>query len=225
MSASGIYKITNTATGKCYVGSAVNLPRREKEHFIALRKGKHHSKHLQRAYILHGAECFVFSIIETTDKASLLEREQYWIDKLHAYGKEGYNVLPKAGSSLGAKRSDATRRKISQSKQGKASWNAGLETGPQPPELVKKRIDPLRGVSRPDEVGQAISKTKKALGQKPTPEAIARSAEVRRKNAELRKAGLLPPLFNAERSKQVGMAISAAKQAAKAARLQQLLNK
>lgn len=216
---SGIYKIVNQASGKCYVGSAVNIKRRWSEHKAYLRGKYHHSQHLQRAWDLHGEDAFCFEVIEFVETLKLIEREQHWIDVLHAYGKSGYNVSPKAGSSLGIKRSDETRQRISQAKKGFVPWNAGQKTGPQPPELVKRRIDPLRGVSRPDEVKGKISGAHIASGHKPNVNAIEKSAEVRRRNAELRRLGLLPPLYDAERKKAVGQAISAAKQAAKQRRI------
>ena len=53
---SGIYKIQNKNTGKCYVGSAVNIDRRKKKHFLELRNGIHHSLKLQRSYNKHGID-------------------------------------------------------------------------------------------------------------------------------------------------------------------------
>jgi group I intron endonuclease len=61
---SGIYKIVNTVTGDCYVGSAVNIGDRKLKHFHQLRHNKHHSKYLQRSFNVHGEAAFVFSIIE-----------------------------------------------------------------------------------------------------------------------------------------------------------------
>ena len=168
---------------------------------------------------MHRAESLAFEVVEVVDdKSSLISREQFWIDELRAFGKDGYNVSPTARSSYGIKRSDETRRKISESKVGSAPWNKGKKTGPQSPELVERRISGMRGISRPDEVKAKISATKKAKGDGFTAEAMAKSADVRRRNAELRAAGRLPPLYDDERKKQVGRAISEAKKAAFAAR-------
>jgi len=46
---SGIYKITNIANNKCYIGSAVNITARFATHRHQLRNEKHHSKYLQRS--------------------------------------------------------------------------------------------------------------------------------------------------------------------------------
>lgn len=201
-----------------YVGSAVNIKRRWIEHRSYLRGGYHHSRHLQRAWDIHGEDSFVFSVLESVEVKQLIEKEQHWIDTLSSYGKGGYNVSPKAASSLGIKRSDETRRRVSQAKLGSVPWNKGIKTGPQSPELVERRVKSMRGISRPDAVKDSISATKLAKGQKPTASVLAKSAEVRRHNAELRRQGKLPPLYDAERKKQVGLAISSAKKAAFAAR-------
>lgn len=219
LQASGIYRILNVRTGKCYVGSAVNIKRRWAEHRSYLRGDKHHSIHFQRAWNIHGEEAFVFDVLEyVPDKSMLTEREQHWMDALQTAGKDGYNASPKAYSSFGIKRSDETRRKISESKRGSTPWNKGVKTGPQSPELVERRVSGMRGISRPDEVKSKISATKRATGQTISPETRAKSIEVRVKNSELRKAGQLPPLYDEERKKQVGKAISDAKKAAFAAR-------
>lgn len=223
---SGIYKITNLVTGKCYVGSAVNISRRWGEHKTALNNKKHHSKHLQRAWDMYGKDSFEFEVVELVEKQLLIQRDQYWIDELSSYGKDGYNTNPKAASSLGVVRSSETRERISASKMGAVPWNKGTKTGPQSPELVERRVGHRRGISRPDDVKEKISKTKKERGLVPTAFVLARSAEVRKRNAELRALGQLPPLYDDERKKQVGAAISAAKKAAFAARkAEKLLNK
>ncbi|MFA5323521.1 MAG: NUMOD3 domain-containing DNA-binding protein [Smithella sp.] len=116
---SGIYKILNTVTGKCYVGSAVNLKKRRDEHFNLLRRGAHHSTKLQNSWGKHGEGAFVFEILETvSEKDSLISREQFWIDKLKAFGEGGYNMSPRAGSSLGVKHSEKSRLNMSRAHIG-----------------------------------------------------------------------------------------------------------
>ena len=68
---SGIYKIENTVTGECYVGSAVNLAERKSGHFSKLKQGKHHSAYLQRSFNKHGEEAFVFSALERCEREKL----------------------------------------------------------------------------------------------------------------------------------------------------------
>src|SRR6266568_1460049 len=47
---SGIYRITCTANGRFYIGSAVNLQRRWRVHQHYLSHGTHQNQHLQRAF-------------------------------------------------------------------------------------------------------------------------------------------------------------------------------
>lgn len=54
------YAIKNMVTGDAYVGSTSNWKNRKKSHMSLLRKGKHHSIWLQRAWNKYGANSFVF---------------------------------------------------------------------------------------------------------------------------------------------------------------------
>ncbi len=47
-SLAGIYKITNTKNGKVYVGQSQNVYERRIEHFVALRRGRHPNKAMQK---------------------------------------------------------------------------------------------------------------------------------------------------------------------------------
>src|SRR5258708_6900108 len=60
----GVYLITNTVSCSRYVGSAVNMCKRQSNHLNDLSYGTHHNRHLQSAYNLYGKDAFVFSILE-----------------------------------------------------------------------------------------------------------------------------------------------------------------
>lgn len=77
---SGIYVIRNTANGKVYVGSAVNIKGRWAVHKHGLRRGKHHSQRLQRAWNKYGEAAFVLETLELCCVDLLLEREQSYFD-------------------------------------------------------------------------------------------------------------------------------------------------
>jgi group I intron endonuclease len=110
----GIYKIVNANNGKVYVGSAVNIIVRWRNHKAALNAGKHTNAKLQRAWNKYGSDAFAFSMIEEVlDHSQIIAREQHWIDELSAAGRNGYNICPTAGSALGLKRSEETRKKQS----------------------------------------------------------------------------------------------------------------
>ena len=124
---SGIYAIKNKVNGKAYVGSAVDLKRRRIDHTKRLKAGHHENNKLQRAWLKYGEEAFDFTVIEALeDLSKLIEREQAWIDKMKAAGRNsGYNIRPIAGSSLGVRPSIKSRKKMSESSKGQIAWNKG----------------------------------------------------------------------------------------------------
>lgn len=104
----GIYKIENTITGDCYIGSSINIVQRKNRHFKDLKNKKHHSIILQRAYNKYGECSFYFKIIIIIKEAlMLLPLEQYYLDKF----KPKYNISPTAGSPLGCKHTKETCEK------------------------------------------------------------------------------------------------------------------
>ncbi len=120
---SGIYKITCTASGKFYIGSATSIAARWSAHQCFLRQGKHQNNYLQRSWNKHGADAFVCEVVELVLAPCLIEREQYYLDTLKPFGKRGFNLAPRAGSIYGIKLgplSDAHRKAVSLSLRGKA---------------------------------------------------------------------------------------------------------
>ncbi len=108
---SGIYEIVNVETGKRYVGGAVNLERRKRDHFAMLRRGDHRNAHLQHEWNKYGEGAFEFRVMLECRLADLTAREQEHID---LYDFESlYNLSSTAGSTLGMKLSDEQRAKIS----------------------------------------------------------------------------------------------------------------
>ena len=107
-----IYAIVNSVTGKIYVGSAIHYPTRWTNHKSDLVCGRHCNRKLQNAWNKYGEEAFQFKILEPVwNKSLLLQREQYWIDRLDVF-RNGYNMCPTAGSALGRKQSEATKQKL-----------------------------------------------------------------------------------------------------------------
>jgi len=118
---SGIYLIKNIINKKVYIGSAVNIDKRWKEHKKLLKQGKHHSKHLQYAWNIDGQLNFKFEIIEeVSNPLHLLSYEQVYLDYYKSYERErGYNICKVAGSMLGIKHSKETKQKMSKTHTGK----------------------------------------------------------------------------------------------------------
>ena len=88
----GIYKITEIATGKCYVGQAANLADRWKQHIKRGVGAETPTRNkLYPAMNAAGPENFTFEVIEECVRPLLDEREDYWQDYFKA--KEfGYSI-------------------------------------------------------------------------------------------------------------------------------------
>lgn len=114
MKQSGIYEIVNTANGKKYVGSAIDLAGRKRLHLWNLNKGSHHSRHLQSAWNKHGEQAFEFKTLLLCSKDNLLMYEQRVIDAF----TPAYNIEKTAGSALGVKRTKEQRQKLSKALTG-----------------------------------------------------------------------------------------------------------
>ena len=93
-----IYKIVNRKSGKYYVGSSINAPRRWKEHQYYLNKNTHHNDYLQRAWNKYGSPEFDFVLVEkfpdTMSDQELLNEEQKWLNIAETDHKTGrsYNL-------------------------------------------------------------------------------------------------------------------------------------
>lgn len=78
---SGIYAIVNTVNGHRYIGSAVDVQRRWDKHKAELRRGNHHSRHLQNAWNKYGECSFSFLLLrKVEDQSKLLLNEQEFIN-------------------------------------------------------------------------------------------------------------------------------------------------
>lgn len=108
----GIYEIRNLVNGKRYIGSAVRFCNRWRVHAQSLKRGDHHSVALQRAWNLYGPSAFQFNKLLVCEKKDLILYEQACMD---AYSPE-YNIVPRAGSQLGYKHSEESRKRMSDSR-------------------------------------------------------------------------------------------------------------
>lgn len=180
----GIYQIRNAINGRAYIGSALRVGKRWREHLRGLRSGKHHSRFMQRCWDKHGESVFEFSLLIACASKDLLFYEQRCIDAL----KPKYNSSPTAGSQLGLKmrpeskarlseaakrtrnftghrHTDETRARISASRTGKGG-------GPRSAERCARISAALTGKRIPQEVRDRIAATLK--GHKQSPEQIDR---------------------------------------------------
>ena len=88
----GIYKITNLNNGMCYVGQAVNIADRWRQHIKRGIGAEAPTRNkLYPAMLSIGVENFSFEIVEECERTLLNEREDYWQDYFQA--KEfGYSI-------------------------------------------------------------------------------------------------------------------------------------
>lgn len=156
MADSGIYEILNLRNGKRYVGSAVDIEQRWREHRWGLNGQRHANRHLQSSWVKHGESAFSFRIIELCEPGLLIEREQAEFER----SKPEYNICPVAGSSLGRPHTEEAKAKIGARLRGK----------PRNPEVVAAIAEKRRGVKRPPEHSLHLIGNTHAKGLKHTEE-------------------------------------------------------
>jgi len=123
-----IYKIINKIDGKFYIGSTCSIKRRFREHKLHLRKNKHHSIYLQRAWNKYGEVNFDFKVIMECCKKDIMVYEQNFLDILRPFDHQiGYNMNHIVDSRKDRKMSLEARKKMSIAKRGKPSPKKGMK--------------------------------------------------------------------------------------------------
>jgi group I intron endonuclease len=124
---SGVYQIRNLVNGKRYVGSSINLKKREKEHIGNLKKNRHINFHLQNSWNKYGENNFIFEILEKCQSEKLLEKEQFYINLFFPE----YNICKTAGNTIGYKHTKTSLNKFS----GENHYGS---------KLTQKQVDEIR---------------------------------------------------------------------------------
>lgn len=151
-----IYAIKNKVNGKTYIGSTNNFYYRKSGHLSSLRKGRHHSPILQRAFNKYGESAFDFVILErVSDPTQLMVREQKYLDLF----KPPYNIAPASDRPPSQKGRVFTEAH-------KANMSAAL----------KGRVSPMKGKKFTAQHRANLSAARKGhgrpFGYHPTEEAI-----------------------------------------------------
>ncbi len=142
-----VYKITNTANGKVYVGQTIQRYQKRFIDHLAEAFGTKRQTKLYNAMRKYGRESFVISLLEeimpplTID--DLNDAEEKWIDHYNSID-DGYNLLP--GGNNRRCHAD-TKLKISEKLKGrpiKNRWDKG-RTGPHTEETKIKLSEALKG--------------------------------------------------------------------------------
>lgn len=122
----GIYKITNSHTGRIYIGQASSFKKRWYQHSITLKSNKHQNKFLQNDFNkckeeLGHDDFLVFEIVEVMEgsiKKERSDREEIEIVKYFDKCKVCYNIKEKVGDtdrSCHSKTPEETKKKQSES--------------------------------------------------------------------------------------------------------------
>lgn len=116
-----IYKATNKANGKIYIGQTIrSLEYRKSQHFRDAKNNKRRTVYFHNAIYKYGEENFEFEIIDTAEiQEELDQKEIYWI-KFYKSNKEEFGYNLDSGGKSGGIKSDSTRQKIS--KKTKENW-------------------------------------------------------------------------------------------------------
>lgn len=169
----GIYQITNTANGKCYVGSAVRFNSRWKLHQTQLSRGEHHSVVLQRAWDKYGEDAFQFKRLLICSKEHLLWFEQRALDAL----KPAYNICKVAGSVRGYRHSDEAKAAAAERARGNTN-----RRGRKEPQEVCERISAARKGKGIGRVLDAATRGKIAAAQRGRKQTEEQKEHLRRLN-------------------------------------------
>jgi len=151
----GIYQIqSKIKPNRIYIGSSINVKYRWQIHLNCLRKNKHHSIKLQRHYNKYGEADLQFSVLLGCPKDGLISNEQFFLDIYKPY----FNLCPNAGSKLGSKSSEETKKKISESHKGCVTWNKGKYLS----ETTKRKMSEVKkGKHLSEETKRRMSECKK----------------------------------------------------------------
>lgn len=123
----GIYRWINNINKKSYIGSSSNITTRLYKYY-SVKYLLNSKRPIDKALLKYGYENFSLEILEYCSKKDLILREQYYLD----LKKPEYNILEKAGSTLGFKHnkdtiikfkkiiiSSSTRKNLSKSATGR----------------------------------------------------------------------------------------------------------
>jgi group I intron endonuclease len=108
-----IYKITNSVTGKCYIGERIQQPNKRFLSHMKLIKGGRGCPALRDAVKKHGEEHFSFEILLECADEERFEKEKEYIRTYNSMVPNGYNILEGGQGCSGFKHSDETKARLS----------------------------------------------------------------------------------------------------------------
>ena len=141
-----IYAITNTKTGRYYVGRTCNFNKRKRDHFRDLKAGMHKSRKLQASYDKHGAGCFnMVALCHGLGYNDAVKLEQKMLDK-HFDTLYNSSRSAKGPNKAGMPLSEEHKKNVSESLRGPKHPHWGK---PRSEETKRKIGGPQKGIPKP----------------------------------------------------------------------------
>lgn len=150
----GVYMWTHIETGKFYVGSTVDISERMYNYFSIVKLKRSKTAYINNALLLHGHSAFSLTILKYIDITNLskeeareliLSSEQYFLDLIFSPIRlNSYNILPTAGSRLGAKHSKESIVKMSGQNNHMFNKYLSIETLAKMSEAKVGKDNPMR---------------------------------------------------------------------------------
>ncbi|MEI6411835.1 MAG: GIY-YIG nuclease family protein [Bacteroidota bacterium] len=100
----GLFLVRNTANGKIFIESSVNLDKIWNRHRTELEIGSHRNTELQKDWKTYGEASFVFEVLAEIDTENMDNNqinkelkllEQLYLEELQPFEPMGYNKKPK----------------------------------------------------------------------------------------------------------------------------------
>jgi hypothetical protein len=96
----GIFQVRNRASGKVFIGRALDLNGMLNSERFRLRNGLHANRRLQEDFLALGEESFEFAVLDRLSPrvgdgdpvADLRALEQLWLETLQPFGDRGYHA-------------------------------------------------------------------------------------------------------------------------------------
>jgi len=176
-----VYTIRSKTSGKAYYGSTNNFKRRRSQHLQRLRRGTHHSSHLQNAWNIYQEPDFVIEVLhQFATETEMLACEKGFLANIG----NTYNVSTEVdkGHTRGRPRSEATKAKLSAMFKGKfvseetkeririarakqVMTNAGIPHTEETKQLIREKrklqTNTRKGHKASEELRQKLSAAKK----------------------------------------------------------------
>jgi hypothetical protein len=99
----GVYRVRNTVTGHALVAASLDLPSILNRHRAQFGMGAHRSRVLQEDWNAHGADSFVFEVLDTLTPPDqpdydplpdLTVLEDLWLEKLSLSADRLHTIAP-----------------------------------------------------------------------------------------------------------------------------------